>query len=390
MKFLISGILAWTMVAAAVAQQEGIQFRSNAPWAEVLAQAKAENKLIFLDAYAVWCGPCKMMDRDVFAQAEVGAFFNERFVNAKMDMEKGEGVNLATQYGVQAYPTFLFLDGNGKVMHRVVGYYQPEAFLEIGQLALDPDRRLAGVEARYEAGDRSPELLSTLMQAFEQAMDPRASELIDDYLATQSDWSTPDNMRLIGNNLKKTDSETFRYLITHRTDFEEEFGAYPVLNAIQSLVLNEAFALSTETPTIEDIRRAFVRKLPADLAEQLFLLTQMNFYRAQQDMDNYAASAVAYYQKYPSQDAEELNEQAWAFYLSIDNLEHLKAALAWAQQSVALDSQYYNNDTLAALYYKLGDKKNARKAAEKAIQLAKDSGQDASETELLLEKIRKK
>ncbi|MEY3443377.1 MAG: hypothetical protein RLZZ519_1658 [Bacteroidota bacterium] len=93
----------------AVAASE-IQFEQSA-FTEVLAKAKSENKLVFLDAYTSWCGPCKWMAKNAFTDPETAAFFNTNFVNVTVDMEKGEGVDIAKQYGVTAYPTLLFLDG---------------------------------------------------------------------------------------------------------------------------------------------------------------------------------------------------------------------------------------------------------------------------------------
>lgn len=56
----------------------------------VLAKAEKENKLVFFDAYAVWCGPCKLMVKNIFPLETVGDFYNANFINVKIDMEKGE------------------------------------------------------------------------------------------------------------------------------------------------------------------------------------------------------------------------------------------------------------------------------------------------------------
>ena len=100
--------------------QSGIQF-VQLPLEEALKQAKAENKLVFLDCYTSWCGPCRMMASKVFTQKAVGDLFNERFVNLKMDMEKGAGVDVAKRYNVSAYPTMLLLDGDGQVVYKIIG-----------------------------------------------------------------------------------------------------------------------------------------------------------------------------------------------------------------------------------------------------------------------------
>lgn len=102
------------------AEISGIQFETMS-FEEALKKAKEENKLIFMDAYAVWCGPCKMLDRTTFRSDKVGDVFNKNFINLKVDMEKGEGPELAKRYQVRAYPTLLVINGEGKVVKRMLG-----------------------------------------------------------------------------------------------------------------------------------------------------------------------------------------------------------------------------------------------------------------------------
>ncbi|WP_461083480.1 thioredoxin family protein [Spirosoma flavus] len=112
--------------------EEGIQF-TEAAWRDILKKAKAEKKVIFLDAYASWCGPCKMLQKNVFTKKAVGDFYNGKFINVKMDMEKGEGPALSQVYPLEAYPTLLFIDGNGRVLKKVLGYQSPEDLIAIGK-----------------------------------------------------------------------------------------------------------------------------------------------------------------------------------------------------------------------------------------------------------------
>ncbi|HMX40374.1 MAG TPA: thioredoxin family protein, partial [Saprospiraceae bacterium] len=99
---------------------QGIEF-FHGSWSEARAKAKAEGKIIFVDAYAEWCGPCKRMAREVFTQEKVGDYFNANFVNLKIDMEKADNAEFAGKYPVSAYPTLMFLDSTGKVIQKAVG-----------------------------------------------------------------------------------------------------------------------------------------------------------------------------------------------------------------------------------------------------------------------------
>ncbi len=112
-----------------------IQFTKGS-FEEIKAKAAEENKLIFVDAYAVWCGPCRWMEANVFTKKEVGDFFNEHFINYKFDMEKGEGPAFAKKYGVRNYPTYLFLDADGNVVYRAIGSRPADQFIELAKTAL--------------------------------------------------------------------------------------------------------------------------------------------------------------------------------------------------------------------------------------------------------------
>lgn len=112
--------------------EKGIVF-TKGTWAEILKKAKAENKVIFFDAYTTWCGPCKLLQKNVFTRADVAQVFNKNFINVKFDMESGEGPMLAEKYPLQGYPTLFFINPDGKMVKEVIGYQNPETLIKIGQ-----------------------------------------------------------------------------------------------------------------------------------------------------------------------------------------------------------------------------------------------------------------
>jgi thioredoxin-related protein len=87
-------------------------------------------KLILIDFYTDWCGPCKRMDKEVFTQNKVGRFLNDRFINIKIDAEKGEGKNLSKQFHVRVYPTYLFLNSQGVPIYKATGYSEAEEMIK--------------------------------------------------------------------------------------------------------------------------------------------------------------------------------------------------------------------------------------------------------------------
>lgn len=113
--------------------EEGIQFFTGT-WQQAIDKAKKENKYIFLDAYASWCGPCKMMKHKTFTDKAVGDFYNKHFVCVAIDMEKpGDGPSLADKFSVEAYPTLIYFHPDGKLIGKAMGFRKSKEFLEMGE-----------------------------------------------------------------------------------------------------------------------------------------------------------------------------------------------------------------------------------------------------------------
>jgi thioredoxin 1 len=111
---------------------DGIDFLEGS-WSKALSKAKTSGKLIFVDAYTTWCGPCKRMSANVFPNNSVGKLYNKNFINVKMDMERGDGPAFGRKYEINAYPSLLFIDGNGKLIKKVIGGQDVEGFLNLGK-----------------------------------------------------------------------------------------------------------------------------------------------------------------------------------------------------------------------------------------------------------------
>lgn len=116
--------------------KNAINFDTSPTLSDVLDRAARENKLVFVDFYTTWCLPCKLMDEEVFPDKKVAKFLNENFINYKVDAEKGNGVNLAVIYQIQAYPTLLFIDSEGTVLKKKVGAAFQTELMQMGRDAM--------------------------------------------------------------------------------------------------------------------------------------------------------------------------------------------------------------------------------------------------------------
>ncbi|MFS4455689.1 thioredoxin family protein [Maribacter sp. 2304DJ31-5] len=142
---------------------QGVKFFKGS-FGEALTKAEQENKLVFVDFYTVWCGPCKMMDKDIFPLPEVGAYFNEKFVAIKIDAEKGEGIALAEEYKVPGYPTMVYLNPDRTEKGRLVGAADTGAFfINYSKQAIGEGVSFTELFKAYEKGDRDLDYIAEVL-----------------------------------------------------------------------------------------------------------------------------------------------------------------------------------------------------------------------------------
>jgi len=116
--------------------KEGIHFFEGS-WSEAVKKSKEENKPIFLDVYATWCGPCKMLKRNTFSDKEVGEYFNTHFINVSLDGEEEEGRKLMEKYNLRAYPSLLVIDQHETAQVTEAGYKSPDKLIDFGKRGLE-------------------------------------------------------------------------------------------------------------------------------------------------------------------------------------------------------------------------------------------------------------
>jgi len=122
--------------AGKLVNSTGIQF-VEANWEKAIAEAKKQKKMIFIDAYTSWCGPCRMLKTNTFTDKAAGDYFNKYFINIALDMEKGDGIAFAEKYQIRAYPTLLIMDADQKFVSVSEGYINPGQLIEFGKYVIN-------------------------------------------------------------------------------------------------------------------------------------------------------------------------------------------------------------------------------------------------------------
>ena len=386
--------------------KDGIKFEKD-NWENTLAKAKAENKIVFVDAYTTWCGPCKKMDAKTFPDKKVGDFYNKNFINIKVDAEKGDGLGIAEKYKVNSYPTLFFVNSDAELVHSSVGAKNPEELINLGELVVtmvkDPKKSFLAMEKRYKDGERGSEfLMSYAYVLLDREMN--YNQVFNDYVKTQSDLLTSDNIKFISNFTRDSSSPYYEFMIKHKVEFDKVVGKEVIDEIFTTILFGEAmFKIKTEADfdiLEKDLLKVFNEQ---EAKENLdYFKTHYYFNYTQmakiQKSDKYLIykkkfflSSVALVEGHEIQDSEELNQYAFliAELASADDKEILEKALVWVKKSMDQDVNFANADTRALICYKLSKNEESRKYAELAVNLGRNEGEDVSGTMDLLKKINK-
>lgn len=217
---------------------EGMKFcKEGTKFAEAVAQAKVENKMVFLDCYTSWCGPCKMMARDIFPQKKVGDFMNPKFICIKIDMEKGEGPSLTQKFQVSAFPTFIIFNSDAQEIGRFLGGSDADGFIDRVKKA-SIDNGSIDMDKQWEQGNRDESFLKQYLTSLGNAYkNQRANDVAEALLDPKAESFASDSasamifMRYINNPFSKA----FIYTAKHPNDLKKTLGETPVDMKLQSV-----------------------------------------------------------------------------------------------------------------------------------------------------------
>ena len=228
-------LLLLLLCTTTLAAQEGINF-FHGSWSEALERAEAEDKLIFVDAYAEWCGPCKMMSARVFPDAEVGEYFNANFISVKYDMEKAESADFRQWHTASAYPTLLFINAENEVVHRLIGARMSKQLLREAAAALSrSEKDLDELRADYE-NDPTQEATFKYVRALIRAGESHLRVANDHLRRPGTDFTAPATLRLLFLATTEADSRLFDLLLEHREAVAELEGHETVAAQLQRAV----------------------------------------------------------------------------------------------------------------------------------------------------------
>ncbi len=369
---LILGFLFTSFLLTAQEKHSGIEF-FHGTFAEAKALAAKENKLIFMDAYAEWCGPCKRMAATVFTDDKVGQFFNDNFINLKVDMEKGEGTTLSNTFDVSAYPTLLFIDEKGKLVQKEVGAYPAEQFMKAAQTALGKIDNTSSLDKMFKDGTRDADFLLKYVKALNRGSKP-SQKIVNDYLIT-ADFKKEATLRLIFEGTIQADSKVFEFLIQNRTPITLLYGEKSVQqkieNAIKKTVEN---ATEFKSPELLSEAKNKMKKYAPLTTDATYIEWDMKYFKNTKDVKNFIKSCDEYAHKEAKTDARKTFSLAKSMVEAYPtNSEILTASEKYFKRAAETGgmSEYYLWYANTLLHN--SKKEQALKMAETGLKIAQDT-----------------
>ena len=376
------------LLTGGILHAEGVHFYKGS-WQEALDRAAKENKYIMVDAYTDWCGWCKVMDKETFTDPDVAAVVNENFIPVKINFEKGIGIELSMKFRVNSYPTILFFNPQGQLVHIQHGYMNPN------QLFIDECRKALAIKEKrvfaFDSRDMDVPFPEFYRASFLQGDDrawPEEEEVVA-FLDKQRDLFSEVSWSVIW---RFQGGEKYRtFLLENQKKYAELYGEEDVTDAALSIVSRIVYAAAKDKDE-KQLEEAlgmmdtyFQDREDKDLIK---LRMQHRYYEQTEDWKNYASVSQNFIEDAEKFDANQANSICWTLYENCDDKEVLAKAVEWMKPVLAAEPQnWLYIDTYAALLYKTGNLAEAEKQARKAIRIGREKEEDVSATQELLERI---
>lgn len=359
-------------IATISLQAQGISFYKGT-WEEALAEAKKQDKIIFVDAYAVWCGPCKRMSKNVFPHDKVGQFYNKNFINMKLDMERGEGLKFRKQYPVSAFPTLFYIDYTGELVMKVKGAQDVEGFIKLGQNALKKIDRSGLYAEAYDKGDRDPELVYNYVKALNKAGKP-SLKIANEYIRSQKNLKTPENLKFLLEAASQADSRLFGLMIEHRKEIE----AVTSREEVQTRILDASRATADKAiefkskDLLTEAHDAMKKHYP-EMAKSFMYQTEMGYCLSQGEVGEYLDACKNYAKKVLKNDPDELSTLAIQISSNFKaEARAKKQAESFASLAAKKSMNYRHWLNYASILNRNGKQAEAVEAAKTSLELVKD------------------
>jgi thioredoxin-related protein len=338
----------------------GVKWENGISWNDIIKKAKNENKYIFVDCYTTWCGPCKRMDEEVYVKDSVGNFMNAKFINVRVQMDRtnkdAQMVQdwyvaadvMRKQYKVTAFPSYLFFNSDGQIVHRDVAYIAPDKFVEVASKAFDTKSQYYTLKAEYISGKKNYSIVRYLISKGRQFNDQDfVQQVQSDYLKYLSKQPksvvyTKDNIEFIASVIPNTKTKWSRIFYrdgkkVNRLMEQSGFVRRAIDSAIAREYINPIFSRlqKDETPDWSKMYNEIETRFGKDTASRNITWRKVKWYRKNSDKENYKKCFIELY---------EMGGLDTSFYKSDFEINYFAffEVLQWGSEAKELNLQLLN------------------------------------------------
>lgn len=405
--------------------EKGIRWTTGLSWEQVKEKAKAENKYIFVDAYATWCGPCKAMDKSVYVNDTVGEYFNDKFTSVKVQMDRIKNDNeevqawykdadeIKNQYKVTLYPTFIFLSPQGQIVHKETGFKGVKDFLAIGQAATMPGKVFNDPFEGYDLlvddfkrgiinYERLPFMIKSASKLGDTALNRHLFKVLSSYVLTlmPEERYTKERIELWNSMVFSTSSKVFSFFykdgaLIDKVMNKKGYAASFIDKLIQYEIVSQFFKIQ-ERDTIMGVKlpirrdgkitpdyseadwkklyQIILKKFNSSVANRNVIAARAHWYKQHGNYNEFAKYYLKRNNLYQKINPEYINDNIFQIFKYVSDKKLLSKGAILMESII---NQYHDPnrytwdswlDTYANLLYKIGRTQEAIKWQIKALE----------------------
>ena len=378
-----------------MAQEKGIQFVKGLNWEQVKAKAKQENKYILMDCYTSWCGPCKVMDNSVFPDETIGEIANAKFISVKVQFDEDEAGDalkkewlaqsrtFAKEYKVSGYPTLLFFNPDGEIVHKTVGLQRVPHLKVTLETVTNPDYQYFTLKRAVAQNPNDKDLQFKKIEAAKRAGELSKDD-VSDYIVMSGGLNSAQNAKLMITNTTSSKDATFQELLIKRDSLnallgegaaEERYFGIIYFENLQNTLGRKSpsgyYILST-TPDWTTIEQDIKAKHPERIQEFMDY-AKIQFFKAAYQWDNFAKALESYRNTYPNSTSDPLKRMYAgdvAYCVKDVDVKYIQGVLDWSKAAFEKSTNDVDQMNYALLLYRTGAKDRAIPIMEEHIVFA--------------------
>lgn len=361
---------------------------------EALAQAKKENKPIFVMLYANWCPHCNTMKSTVFSEEKVKDLMFSNYISVWKDIEKEEGKQIKEHYKTNGLPTFLFIDANETLLYSIKGEMKTEVFINEVTNALNPKLQLPYLEKQFLNDPSNVNACLAYIQILRKGAERTAlSKPTHRYLDTQSDQQllSETNWRVISNGVTDIQSREFQYVLNYKNEFEKITSPERVERKIINIVSELLEPFTQNLDSVSYFRKREIAKtIQLQKIDSLIFSYDLLLAERTKNWGFYQKTTLEGTEKYVWNTESKLKEIGQVYWTEIKDITALKKAIDWGKRAIELNNSGDGNLLVARLYSKIKDKKSAQLYAKNAQVITKEMSWSTKDIDVLLQELNTK